>query len=112
MNPSCNKYGSYTSSKVVTSSLIDDARALSPTGPPWNLSIIAFKYRWSVSFNPNSSMLSLFKAILVIPLFILFSSSFAYCAKSRTRLKNLFAILGVPRLLLAISTAGIHKSSL
>jgi len=34
--PVCNKYGSYTSSIVVTSSPIADATASTPTGPPLN----------------------------------------------------------------------------
>ena len=38
--PCCNKYGSYTSSIVDTSSPIEDANASIPTGPPLNFSII------------------------------------------------------------------------
>ena len=66
INPSWSKYGSYTSSNVLTSSPIDAATDDKPTGPPLNFSMIASKNLWSVSFNPSSSIFSFYKDSLVI----------------------------------------------
>ena len=75
INPSCNKYGSYTSSIVVGSSEIEEATAFNPTGPPLNLSIIASRYLWSLVSRPASSTFNLFKECLVIARSITFASS-------------------------------------
>ena len=46
--PICIRYGSYTSSSVPASSEIAAARVSSPTGPPWNFSIIVRRMLLSI----------------------------------------------------------------
>ena len=100
-NPICNKYGSITSSIVVTSSPIVDEIASIPTGPPLYLLIIANNNSWSVLSNPILSTFNLFKASFVIS--ILITPLPFTRAKSLTLLNNLLAIRGVPLLRVASS---------
>ena len=79
------------------------AIVLIPTGPPLNFSIMASSILLSISSNPCSSTFNAFSACCVIPISTI--PSFNTCAKSRTRLNNPLAILGVPLLLLEISPA-------
>src|SRR6185312_7949098 len=60
--PSCNRYGSYTSSIVSASSLTAAASVSSPTGPPPNLSVIARRRLRSRSSRPASSTSSAARA--------------------------------------------------
>jgi hypothetical protein len=62
MNPSCNRYGSLTSSSVTVSSDIVAASASKPAGPPLNRSISPNKYFLSVISSPALSISSLFNA--------------------------------------------------
>ncbi|MNY32313.1 hypothetical protein D3C86_1665210 [compost metagenome] len=79
------------------------AKAEIPTGFPRKFSIITRIILLSISSKPNSSTFKEFNANLVIPISI--SPFPLISAKSRTLRKSAFAILGVPRLLLAISSA-------
>ena len=92
---------------VETSSPILVAMVSTPTGPPLNFLMRAFKYSKSIASSPYASTFNRFKASNVVSSSMV-SKSFT-SAKSRTRLNNLLAIRGVlrQRLLMFLAAASV-----
>ena len=93
INPFFTRYGSYTSSIVPASSPIAAAKVSSPTGPPENFSMMAYRIFLSFWSSPMESTSSKSRANFATS--SVMRPSYFTCAKSRTRFRKRFASLGV-----------------
>src|SRR5215217_5441503 len=102
-NPSCSRYGSYTSSIVSVSSPTEAARVDRPTGPPPNRRTIVPRMARSTLSSPSSSTSNSSSPPRATS-WLIRPSRFT-SAKSRTRRSSRLATRGVPRERRAISSA-------